>query len=526
MSMRTTLGNLFHECATRYGDRLAVTIAPSGVQISYAELETSINQFAHGFRSQFSDQRNYVGIMLENSIEYLVASYALKMLNRVEVAVNRAFKGPSLARMINLTECGILITSSSHFAALKDIREALPSIQHLIVLDDCEQAEKLFPEWSIVPFHSISVAEQSHINSPAKDTDTAVIMFTSGTTGTSKGCILSHRYAVRTAENMISPYRLTKNDRTYTPYPLSHIGPAFYNILPSLMTGGAVILRDGFSLSNFWPEVSKFGATWFMCLGSVQQLLFNAPPCDAERHHKVTRCWSTPAPIPKEALEQRFGLHLIPGGGYGSTDAGWVVVPQWDHPGGKILPHFDVKIMDENDDFLPAGEVGEIVIRPKEAGVMSDGYFGRPDKTNEARRNLWFHTGDLGWIDEDGLFYFSCRIAERIRVRGEMVSGFEVEEGALSHENIEDAAAIGIPTEWGEEDVYLFVTAKPGKTLSKPQIIEFCRTVMAKFMVPKFVSILEEMPRTPTGKPEKGKLKQLALDQLQRRSQEAKTKLA
>ena len=130
------------------------------------------------------------------------------------------------------------------------------------------------------------------------------------------------------------------------------------------------------------------------------------------------------------------------------------------------------------------------------------------------------------WIDEDGLFYFSCRIAERIRVRGEMVSGFEVEEGALSHENIEDAAAIGIPAELSEEDVYLFVTAKPGKTLSEPQIIEFCRTVMAKFMVPKFVSILEEMPRTPTGKPEKGKLKQLALDQLQRRSQEAKTKLA
>ena len=120
----------------------------------------------------------------------------------------------------------------------------------------------------------------------------------------------------------------------------------------------------------------------------------------------VTRCWSTPAPIPKDAFEQRFGLHLIPGGGYGSTDAGWVVVPQWDHPGGKILPHFDVKIMDENDDFLPAGEIGEIVIRPKEAGVMSDGYFGRPDKTNEARRNLWFHTGDLG-----GLMRMACFIS-------------------------------------------------------------------------------------------------------------------
>ena len=322
MSERITLGNLFHDCAARYWDRVAVTMAPSGTSVTYAELETKINQFAHGFRTEFSEARNYVGIMLENSIEYLIASYALKKLNKVEVAINRAFRGPSLARMINLTECDILVTSSSHFAALKDIYETLTSVQQLIVLDDCEQAKLLFPAWSIVPFHMISVQEQSHIASPAKDTDTAVIMFTSGTTGTSKGCILSHRYAVRTAENMIAPYRLTEADINYTPYPLSHIGPAFYDILPCWMTGESVILRDGFSLSNFWPEVSKFGATWFMCLGSVQQLLFNAPHCEDENHHQVTRCWSTPAPIPKDAFEQRFGLHLIPGGGYGSTDAG------------------------------------------------------------------------------------------------------------------------------------------------------------------------------------------------------------
>ena len=526
MSERITLGNLFHDCAARYGDRVAVTMAPSGTSVTYAELETKINQFAHGFRTEFSEARNYVGIMLENSIEYLIASYALKKLNKVEVAINRAFRGPSLARMINLTECDILVTSSSHFAALKDIYETLTSVQQLIVLDDCEQAKLLFPAWSIVPFHMISVQEQSHIASPAKDTDTAVIMFTSGTTGTSKGCILSHRYAVRTAENMIAPYRLTEADINYTPYPLSHIGPAFYDILPSWMTGGSVILRDGFSLSNFWPEVSKFGATWFMCLGSVQQLLFNAPHCEDENHHQVTRCWSTPAPIPKDAFEQRFGLHLIPGGGYGSTDAGWVVIPQWDHPGGIILPHFEVKIMDENDDILPAGEVGEIVIRPKEARVMSDGYFGMPDKTNDSRRNLWFHTGDLGWLDDDGYFYFSCRIAERIRVRGEMVSGFEVEEGALSHEQIEDAAAIGVPAEVGEEDVFLFVTIKDGCTITEDQIITFCKTVMAKFMVPKYVVILSEMPRTPTGKPEKGRLKQLAHQMLQDQSQEPETKLA
>ena len=510
MNRRMTLGDLFHECAVTHGNRVAVTMAPSGEQISYRELERRINQFAHGFRARFGEGHAYVAIMLENSLEYLIASYALKKLNIIEVAINRAFKGPSLTRMINLTECEILITSSSHFEAISDIEASLSSLQSLIIWDDVKGAQSLFANWSITDFAALPVQDDSHIISPAKDTDTAVIMFTSGTTGISKGCILSHRYAVRTAENMIEPYRLTADDINYTPYPLSHIGPAFYDILPSWMTGGSVILRDGFSLSNFWPEISKFGATWFMCLGSVQHLLFNAPSCEAEKNHKVTRCWSTPAPIPKAQFEERFGLHLIPGGGYGSTDAGWVVVPQWDHPGGKILPHFEVKIVDENDDYLPAGEVGEIVIRPHEAGVMSDGYFGMDEKTNETRRNLWFHTGDLGWLDEEGLFYFSCRMAERIRVRGEMVSGFEVEEAVLSHQFIEDAAAIGVPSPFGEEDVYLFITLRPSQSLSEQDVIDFCKKVMAKFMVPKYVTILEEMPRTPTGKPEKGKLKLMA----------------
>ena len=336
-------------------------------------------------------------------------------------------------------------------------------------------------------------------------------MFTSGMTGVSKGCLLSHRYAVHTAENMIGPFRITAYDVAYTPYPLSHIGPAFYDILPTLMTGGRVVLRDGFSLSNFWPELVRFGVTRFMCLGSVQQLLYAAPPCPEERLHKVTRCWSAPAPVPKADFDRRFGLHLIPGGGYGSTDAGWVVVPQWDHPGGIVLPHYEVAIVDENDDLLPPGEDGEIVIRPREPGVMADGYFGMPQKTLETRRNLWFHTDDIGSLDVDGLFYFRCHMAERIRVRGEMVSGFEVEEGALSHQGIEDAAAIGVPAALGEEDIRLFVTLKPGVGLTEEDIRAHCRSVIAKFMVPAIVTILEEMPRTVTGKPEKGKLAALSV---------------
>lgn len=514
MGLRITLGELLHDCAERYGDRPFITLAPSGETLSYAQMERITNRLGHGLMERFGPGLGHLAIMLENGVPYLTMSYALKKLDVIEVSINRAFRGPSLSRMINLTQCAVMLTSRAHFDALEAVLGELPHLSTLVVTDGIEEAKQRFSSLAVMPYETLLSDKVEHIPCHAPDTATAAIMFTSGTTGVSKGCRLSHRFAVRTAENMIAPFRLTADDANYTPYPLSHIGPAYYDILPMMLVGGRAILRDGFSLSQFWPEVARFGATWFMCLGSVQQLLYAAPPCPEERQHRVTRCWATPAPVPKEDFDARFGLHLIPGGGYGSTDAGWVVVPQWDHPGGVILPHFEVAIVDDNDEPLPAGRDGEIVIRPREPGVMSDEYVGMPDKTMESRRNLWFHTGDIGRMDDQGHFYFRYRKAERIRVRGEMVSGYEVEEGALSHPWIEDAAAIAIPAALGEEDIRLFVTLKPGASLTPEEVRQHCARVMAKFMVPAVVTILDDMPRTPTGKPEKGKLSALPLEGL------------
>jgi len=517
--MRITLGELLHDCANTYWDKPCLTDAETGQVVTYGELEQQVNCLANGFRQGLSMSNNYVAILLENSIKYIQLTYALKKIDLIEVSINRAFRGESLKRMINLTASEVLVTSPSHFDALEAVIEDLTQLKTIVIIDENEKelkdAQNRFNNFHVLNFNQLISNNSTHPVSTAKDTDVAAIMFTSGTTGVSKGCMLSHRYAVRTAECMIEPFRLTANDINYTPYPLSHIGPAYYEFLPMLMTGGQTILRNGFSLSSFWPEVARYGATWFMCLGSVQQLLYSATPCAKEKQHQVTRCWATPAPVPKEDFDRRFNLHLIPGGGYGSTDAGWVVVPQWDNPGGVVLPHFDIAIVDENDDPVPPGEDGELIIRPLEPGVMSDGYFGMPEKTLESRRNLWFHTGDIACIDNEGLFHFRCRIAERIRVRGEMVSGFEVEEAVLSHPCVEDAAAIGVPAAMGEEDIHLFVTLKSDSEMATDeigdQLKQYCKDRMARFMVPSVVTVLEDMPRTTTGKTEKGTLRDIAI---------------
>ncbi|GMG81513.1 AMP-binding protein [Paralimibaculum aggregatum] len=506
MALRTTLGELLHDCAERYAQRPFLTIAPSGETWTYAAFEQLVNRFAHGLLAVTGRPPSHVAIMLENGVDYLAASYALKKIGSVEVSVNRAFRGPALARTINLTGTPYLITSGAHAEALAGIRDELTALRTLIVTDGEAAVRAAFPALEVLRFEALLAERDDHIRNLASDLTPAAIMFTSGTTGVSKGCQLSHRYAIRTAENVVPPFRVTGADAVYSPYPLAHIGPAYYDGLTAMITGGRLILRDGFSLSNFWPEICEFGATWFMMLGSVQQLLWSAPERPEERMHKVSRCWATPAPVPKAQFDARFNTHLIPGGGYGSTDAGWVVVPQWDHPGGIVLPEFEVAIVDDNDDPVPPGTPGELLVRSREPGIISDEYFGMPEATLASRRNLWFHTGDIARFDEAGLFYFVCRKAERIRVRGEMVSAFEVEEGVLAHPDIEDCAAIGVPSPLGEEEIKVFIVPRPGRALTADAVQAHCATRMAKYMVPAQTVFLSEIPRTPTGKPEKGKL--------------------
>ena len=503
------LGQVLHDCAAKYDGRPFVTIAETGHTVSYREFETLTNRLAHGLLDRFRGGNTYMCIMLENGVEYLAVTYAMKKTGFVEVSVNREFRGAALARMIALTRASVLITSDSHLDAIDQVHEDLPDLRTLIIVGSPELARTRFPKLNVLEFGELLSDCTGHLSSDASETDPAAILFTSGTTGISKGCVLSHRYAIRTAENVIPSFRVTTDDCVYSPYPLSHIGPAYYDVLPAMMTGGQVVLRERFSVSAFWPELERYGVTWFMMLGSVQQLLWAAAPCAEEKQHRVTRCWATPAPVPKREFDARFGLHLVPGGGYGSTDAGWVVAPQWDHPGGIVLPHYEVRIVDDNGHDVAPGAPGQLLVRGTEPGLTADGYFGLPEATAKAWQDGWLHTGDVARVDADGLFYFLHRMSERIRVRGEMVSAFEVEEGILAHADVEDCAAIGVPGEIVEEEIRAFVVRKPGATLSADALRDHCAGQMARFMVPRDIVFVDDLPRTPTGKPDKRRLAEL-----------------
>ncbi len=506
--LKIGLGKLLERQASRHGQRLFVTQVETGESLTYAAFNAFVNRLAHGFTDLGIGRGDYVGIMLENSLDFLACSYALKKIGAVEVAINSGFRGVSLTRMINLTGLSTLITSAGFLAVLGEVESDLPHLARLVTTDDPSRARRAFPRLEVCALADVASDRCDDCALDLPDDETALILFTSGTTGVSKGCSIPHRASIRAAEGMIEAFDLTRDDCVYSPYPMFHCGATQYDILPAMMVGGRAVIRERFSVSQFWPEVARHGATWFMALGSVQQLLWAAPPRPEETAHRLRFIWGTPLPVDHAAFARRFNIRVARGGGYGSTDAGCVALPMMDKAGaGKVLDRYEVAVVDAGDNPLPAGAVGELVIRPREPAIMASGYVGMAEETLKAWRNLWFHTGDLARLDEAGDLFWVARMSERIRVKGEMVSAYEIEETILAHPSVEDCAVLGAPDGIGEEIVHACITLRPSGRLTLEELVEFCRPRMSRFMVPSAMTVLAEMPRTPSGKPAKAELK-------------------
>ncbi|MDX1737215.1 MAG: AMP-binding protein, partial [Alphaproteobacteria bacterium] len=343
-SLKINMGQLLELCAHLYRDAEFVSMANSMVMsgaenkpstilhksLTYRQFNQLVNRMAHGLMSRGIQANDYVGIMMENSLEFLVFSYALKKIGAIEVSINNTFRGVSLSRMINLTGLKVLLISDSYLAALSEIKGDLQNLESLIVEGDVQVALELGLEYDLQPLQSVISDVEDNCTHTGSDQDTAVILFTSGTTGVSKGCEIPHRSSIRAAQSMLEAFAITENDCVYSPYPLFHCGAAQYDVLAAMMAGARVVLRDGFSLRHFWSDVTHHDVSWFMCLGSVQQLLWAREPDPLEKSHKMRFIWGTPLPVDADAFEHRFNVKVVRGGGYGSTDAGSVALPLFD----------------------------------------------------------------------------------------------------------------------------------------------------------------------------------------------------
>ena len=388
-------------------------------RLTFGEANRMANRFGRGLQRAGIEQHRPVCLMMPNAWEMLISEYGAHKIGAIAVEINADFRGPALARMINLTESELLVVHETLVPAVDDLEGELPFLRHVLVSGaDPPRAVAGVPAAS---WDSVLGDDESDPDVAIGTLDIASIMFTSGTTGVSKGCTLSHRYGIYMAATTIEALRITSEDCTYTGYPIHHMGTAYSEVLAAIIAGCRVAIRRRFSASSFWDDVREFGATRFLVQGSVARILENAPPSASDIDNPVELVWGGPLPRDPEAFERRFGLTLI--GCYGLTDAGDPAFSDPDDPvrwasGGPVLPEYTIRIADHDGECVPTRSVGEILIRSEIPGIMSAGYYKDPQATADAWRDLWFHSGDLGYLDERGRLYFVGRMKEMIRRRG------------------------------------------------------------------------------------------------------------
>jgi len=506
------LGELIEDRAKRLGDKIFLRFKDQN--ISYNEINRYTNRCANAFKNLGIGKGDKVSIMLLNCPEFLYLWFGLAKCGAVEVPVNTSYKGEFLRHIVDQSDSKILVISHEFLDRLKLIENALKKVEKVVVLGDIQKQEVAGFKIPMMSFEEFFNNSEDPVDVKVLPSDALSIIYTSGTTGLSKGALGPHKFWIVCAEKMLEYREGGKDDIFYTFMPFYHFNAQCLTIVTTLVAEAQMVLAERFSASRFWDDARHYGATQFNYLGGVIPILAKQPerPNDADNPIRIALGAGCP-PAVMEEVEKRFGIKCLEG--FGMTEIGIPIHVRVNdrRPGscGKPMDIYEIKLFDDQDKEVPVGEVGEIVFRPHEPFIMMLEYYNMPEKTLEAFRNLWFHTGDLAKKDADGYFYFVDRKKDALRRRGENISSFEVERAVNSHPSVLESAAVAVPSEVGEDEVKICVVLKPGATLIPEELIKYCNDRMPYFAVPRFVEFMESLPKTPTDRVEKYKLKQAGI---------------
>jgi len=489
------LSALLADRAGRLGDRTAVS--SHGTELTYAELALGAQRVAAGLAELGVRAGDRVATMLDPTPDYLAAWWGTAWAGAVEVPVNTAYKGEYLEHVLRRSEPGVLVLDARWLPRLAEID--VPSLRHVVVTGAPAVA---VPRTTVAhPLAELLEASPRTAPVPRTESDLAYVLFTSGTTGPSKGVMLGNRAALWNARPWLDILELTEDDVAYSMFPLFHVTARSAVVTSSFWAGARVVLREGFSLSGFWPDVRESGATFFAYMGAVIHLLVTAEPRpdDAENRLRVAFGAAAP-PTEVEEFQRRFGVTLLET--YGSTEVGpaSAPTPRTVRRGtmGRPQPDVRIEIHDRDDEPVPAEVPGEIVVRPEEPDRIFAGYWKEPAASVAAFANLWFHTGDGGYLTRDGHLVFTDRLRDSIRRRGENVSSFEVERSVQRHPDVLECAAFAVPSALTEDEVMIAVVRRPGHSLDPLDLFRYCVEALPRFAVPRYLRILEALPKTPS----------------------------
>jgi carnitine-CoA ligase len=521
-----TIGWSLRERARTHGDRPYLDVPHQGVIHTFAETLALTEALARGFVENGCGRGDRVLLMAPNCAEVVLCWYGAALAGVVEVPINTAYRGAFLEHQVRTTAPRVAVIDAE-FAPrfIEGDRTAYESIERYFVLGDGAAQEAALATLGEAGLDAARYEELSRPDSTVElpevaPSDTGAIFFTSGTTGLSKGVSMSHSQLCFIAMQTIGIFRLTDADVQMAVGPLFHGNAQFMGALPDLIVGCRFVLREKYSASRWIDQIRECGATVTNFIGVMMDWTFKQParPDDAENDLRCVLAVPVPTSI-VEGFRRRFGVEVLTTE-YGMTEISIPVIAPYgaECPTGAagllVDEFFEAKIVDpETDREVAVGEVGEFVVRGKEPWVILTDYFNMPDRTAEAQRNLWFHTGDGLRRDADGWYYFVDRIKDAIRRRGENISSYEVEQAVVPHEGILECAAVAVPahhTEAGEDEVALFVVPVDGAELEVEEVREWCVRQLPGFAVPEHILVIDELPKTPSGKVRKVELRELA----------------
>ncbi len=443
-------------------------------------------------------QGDTVVVWMPNSVDCIRVWFAINWLGAVYVPINTAYKGRLLEHVLQNAGARLIVVHASLARLLEEVDTA--TIETIVVFGEAApiRGRTVLPA-SVLDRADGAVPPDADI----KPWDMQSIIYTSGTTGPSKGVMssYSHLYAMSGTDSFPM---LASDDRFMCNLPLFHVGGTF-GVMAMLSRGGSVSLVSSFSTEEFWPAVRETGTTAVMLLGTMANFITKRPRGPQDKDHPLKKVIIVPLSEDAPAFAARFGVETYTI--YNMTEISTPLVSDV-NPGmigscGRPRKGVTLRLVDENDCEVPQGAIGELIIRTDAPWALNSGYYKNPQATADAWRNGWFHTGDAFRKDADGTFFFVDRMKDAIRRRGENISSFEVEAEIAAHPAVNEVAVVPVPSEFSEEDVMCVVAPVAGTTIDPAELLAFLVPRMPHFMVPRYVRIVDALPKTPTQKIQK-----------------------
>ncbi|OBH28036.1 ATP-dependent acyl-CoA ligase [Mycobacterium sp. E342] len=482
-----TVAAVLDRRAEQYADRVMMSIA--GVDVTFEQMRQRSCAAANMLAELGICRGDGVALFTGTCPEWVYFWLGAARLGAVSAAVNAANKGDFLLDALRPSQAKVVLTDAERRPRLDEVAGALDHPPTVVVQGD-----------------SLASTLSRGAGTPLADTaaaatDVGCLFYTSGTTGPSKAVATTWHYLFTVAATVASAWELRAGEVLWTAMPLFHLSAA-PSVLAPMLLGATTVLAEAFHPGQVWDEVRARGAVGFAGAGAMVSMLRNLPadPRDA----RLPLRFISAAPIDAKDyrdIEKRYGCRIVTM--YGMTEAFPIAVKALADDGvpgtsGRPNPHFQVRIVDEDGEPVPAGAVGEITCRPRHPHVMSEGYVG--PGLRAIPHPEWFRTGDLGRFDGEGNLTYVDRRKDSLRRRGENVSSVEVETVVTRHPAVAEAAAVGVPSPLGEDDILVVVTLRLGATLDYTELLDFCAARMPYFCVPRFVEIVSELPKNVIGR--------------------------